>query len=498
MGTNRLKLSGKCTICVYRDKLVLATLDGAMLGEFPFPKIKSYKCSEEFQLSLSSGSMYGDLTMFVITEQRRELFETIHRLKMHSIGRDDELPALTISSKFNQRLAPDDNMITAPSRRPSKRDMRGKLQDSASETDLLAAVIASDKPTKPPLPRVLVNQAIRSHSNASAFMKPRVISRVQSPSMMYSRNSDLLHDSGDFTSAGTTGRRPSEPPMLHSDRKNKAQFQLPDNPMVSSLRTHTQFTTPDLYDHAIFKPRQEFPSIIETTATSSANEGGSVKYDSIKQPVIRKKVNIYESLSFGKSDKTNIFLSPRDHNEIPDIPVTSPNPPKQNGSESNGQGQEGTFTLSSSLSAPHNISELSGSYTSQNPSVFSSGSPPPPPPLSEKTALDKVETTQHNDIFKVKVDTDVLKPTSSLKGLHSYKRESRSNHYETINFGFHTLGSGRRKAVRRFKLGKAKSEMPPGMLVTDEPGDNLLKVENKTSTRPSSVNLSNERHWEVN
>ena len=498
MGTNRLKLSGKCTLCVYRDRVVLATIDGVMLGEFPLSVIKSYKCSEEFHLSLSAASMYGDLTIFVITEQRRELFENIHRLKMHSMGRDDELPPPTINPKFIPKQVPDDNAIGAPSRRLSKRDLRGKLQDSASETDILAAVIASDKPTKPPLPRALVNQAVRSHSNASAFMKPRVLSRVQSPSM-YTRNSDLLQDSGDYPSVGTTGRRPSEPPMLHSDRKTKAQFQLPDNPMLSSLKTHSQFTTADLYDHAIFKPRPEFPCITETAATSSVNNTGSVQYDSIKQPPIRKKVNIYESLSFGKSDKANHFLiRPRDPNEVPDIPVTCPNPPKQNMLEP--EPQEGNFTLSSSISAPHNISEFSDeSFSSQNPSVFSSASPPPPPPppLGEKPDIVKDESTHYSEINKAKAGTDLLKPTSSLKGLHSYKRESRSNHYETINFGFHTLGS-RRKAVRRFKLGKAKSEMPPGMLVVSETEDNLLMVEKKTGTRPASVNLSKEKQWEVN
>ena len=491
VGTNRLKLSGKCSLYVYQDKIVLATIDGVMLGEFPLSVIKSYKCSEEFHLSLSAGSMYGDITLFIITEQRREIFENIHRLKMRSMGREDELPPPTINSKFILKQTPDDTSIRVPSRLPSKRDFRGKLQDSASETDILAAVMASDKPTKPPLPRILLNQAVRSHSNASAFMKPREFSRIQSPSM-YGRDSDLLQDSGEFSSVATTGRRPSEPPMLHSDRKNKAQFQQPDNPMLSSLKTHSQFTTPDLYDHAIFKPRPGFQAINETAVASSLNNNGSVQYDSIKTPPIRKKVNIYESLSFGKSDKTNAFLKPPGTSDIPDIPVTCPNPPKEPSL------QERNFSLSNSLSAPHNISELSDeSFSSQNPSVFSSVSPPPPPPLSEKMALPRDDSTHYSDLFKAKVDPEYIKPTSSLKGLHSYKRASRSNHYETINFGFHTLGSGRRKAVR-FKLGKAKSEMPPGMLVGSESDDNVLKVNKKTGTRPSSVNLSKEKQWEVN
>ncbi|KAI6650633.1 hypothetical protein LOD99_7683 [Oopsacas minuta] len=485
VGTNRLKLNGKCTLCIYRNRIVLATLDGVMLGEFPLNVIKSYKCLDEFHLSLSPGSMYGEISLFIITEQKRELFEKIHRLKMQSMGRDDELPPPAVT-KCIPKQSPDDNVIRAPTRRPSKRDDRGKLQDSASETDILGAVMACDKPMKPHLPRNMQSLAVRSHSNASAFMKPRM-TRMNSPSM-YVRNPEPLHDQGQMSPLRNL-RRPSEPHMLHSDRKKSAQFLKEDSFMMSSVKTHCQFTTPDLYDHVIFKPQAKIQAIDETDVTTSASV---TQYDSI-QPQRRKKINIYESLSFNGDNHNNHFVKPRDPNEIPDIPITTV-PPKRI------QVVNDNITIPNSVSAPNNMANLSdNSFSSQAPHVFISTdtSPAPPlPPHGENFPPPQEKGTHYSDLFKPKGEIDFIKPTSSLKGLHSYKRASLSNQYETINFGFYTLGTRRRKAVKRMKLGKAKSEMPPDMLANPETDNITLKIE-KSGIRPSSFNLSKNKHWEV-
>ena len=481
VATNRLKLSGKCTLCVYRDRIVLATGEGVMLGEFPLHLIKSYECLDDFHLSMSAGSMYGEITLLIVTDQKRELFEKIHRLKMHSIGRDSELPPYSPNLKFVPKHTPDDNMIQAPSRRPSKRNDRGRLQDSASETDILAAVNACFKPNKPPLPRDLWS-VMRTQSNASAFMKPR---RIDSPS--------FLNDSGEKSPIASV-RRPSEPKLLHRDRQISAQFHRDDSFLVSP-KTHCQFTTPDMYDHAIFKPRPNIGSITESIATESAS---ITQYDSIPQQR-RKKVNIYESLSFGRGDNhNNNFIKPRDPNDIPDIPVNSPNPPLS--AKTSEATDQSDFVLTSSISAPQNIADLSNSsISSHTPSVFTTcATPPPPPPIlphGDKSVPQ--EATYYSDLLKQRGEGEFIKPTSSLKGLHSFKRASLSNHYETINFGFHTLDSGRRKAVRRAKLGKAKSEMPPDMLVQSQSNTNTLTVEKK-SERTSSFNLANKNPWEVN
>ena len=460
-----------------------------MLGEFPLHLIKSYECLDDFHLSMSAGSMYGEITLFIVTDQKRELFEKIHRLKMHSIGRDSELPPSSPNLKFVPKHTPDDSTIGVPNRRPSKRNDRGRLQDSASETDLLAAVNACTRPDKPPLPRDLwASSVLRTQSSASSFMKPRGLSRMHSPS--------LLPDSGERSPIASI-RRPSEPALRHRDRQISAEFHRDDNFLVSP-KTHCQFTTPDLYDHAIFKARPNIGSITESIATESTS---ITQYDSIPNQR-KKKVNIYESLSFGRGDNhKNTFIQPRDPNEIPDIPQTSPNPPLC--SKTN-RAEQSDFILPNSISAPQNIADLSNnsiSSHSQNPSVFTTcATPPPPPPVpphSDKS-VSQEKATYYSELFKPRGEGDFIKPTSSsLKGLRSFKRASLSNHYETINFGFHTLDSGRRKAVRRAKLGKTKSEMPPDMLVQSQTNTDTLTVEKK-SGRTSSFNLANKNSWEMN
>lgn len=457
---------------------MLATGEGVMLGEFPLHLIKSYECLDDFHLSMSAGSMYGEITLFIVTEQKRELFEKIHRLKMQSIGRDSELPPSSPNRRSVPKHTPDDSAIGVSSRRQSKRNGSGRLQDSASETDILSAVNAC-KPSKPPLPTDLSSAVMRTQSNASSFMKPR----EWSP--------NLLTDSGEVPKSPMASiRRPSEP------LRYRPQFR--DDNFIVSSKTHCQFTTPDLYDHAIFKPRPNIGSILESVATESTN---ITQYDSIPSQQRKKKINIYESLSFGRSDNhKNNFIKPRDPNDIPDIPITSPNPPSC--PKANGATEQSDFVLPSSISAPQNIADLiNNSNSSQAPSVFTTcATPPPPPPIpphSDKSApLDKA--THYSELFKPRGEGEFIKPTSSsLKGLQSYKRASLSNHYETINFGFHTLDSGRRKAVRRTKLGKAKSEMPPDMLVQSQTNTDRLTVEKK-SGRTSSFNLANKKPWEVN
>ena len=505
VGTNRLRLSGKCTLCLYTDRVVIATTDGTMLGDFPLDVIKSYKCSEEFHLNLSANSMYGDVTLFIITNQTYELFERIHRLKMESMGRGTELPSLTSSIMYTKKICPDDSAINPPTRRISKRGIRGQLQDSASETDILAAVRFCDKPAKPPISRNQLKlpqiPAGRSLSNATVSMKPRLpITRIHSPNL-YGRHSAEFLDLPDCSNFGA--RRPSEPKMLYSERRNKAKFTKPDSPRAPSIKTHSQFTSPDLYDHAIFKPQSHFNAIKEASASQDLST--TTPYDSIKLVEPRKKVNIYETLSFGESDRIQSYLKiqPRDPNEVPDIPVTCPNPPKRSTSES--QKIAPKTSLTNSYNAQNKPDQLDNSFSSQSPSVFSATPPPPIPPHKEDSESPR-KIKPHSDSqfdkfldspIKRGMDYDSYKHNSSLRSLDSYKRTSKNNQYEIIHNGFNSLGSGARRAARRIKLGKAKSEVPPDMLASENKTSTNPKPIKATGTRPSSFTTTPKNNWEV-